>query len=408
MRIGLSLLLAVASIQFSFSQNNGGLKELTSAQWQEDLQTVSKTIKSKHKNPFHHTTEAEFDKQVKSLNDRIPEMEAPEILIGLMKTAAMIGDGHTAVWGFRQTMLFPIHLYWFGMDLRVTGTRDQETEVLGWKVVRIDNTPVLEAMEKIKPLIAGDENSNYVVSWSQYWLKNADGLHAQGVTKTPDKVTYTLQNDEGSEKTITLEAVSRDTYGEIDFKKVYDPLPSFFNEDKAIWTELLQGSKTLYVNWNTYPGWKDMKSFAKEIQSQVVDNDVNKLIIDFRTNGGGNFDMGLHLIKLLKKTQLASTGKIYVLTSRATFSAAMSNTSHFKYQMNAILVGEAPGERPNGYAENHSYTLPNSGITASCSIRYYEFWTEDIPMMIMDKEIAPDFSAWKEGRDPVLEWVLEN
>jgi hypothetical protein len=233
-------------------------------------------------------------------------------------------------------------------------------------------------------------------------------LHVLGVTKSSEKASYTFQNEAGAERTLELTAQSNDQYDAIDWHSAFQPLPTFMQaQEEAIRFEPLADGKTLYISFRSYPGRREMNEVAKQVRKHLEQNSVNKLVIDLRGNGGGDFKKGLHLIEEIGKTGVHEAGRVYALTDRWTFSAAMSNAAHCREQLSAVLVGEPASERPNGYAENHSFTLPNSGIPASCSSRYYEFQKQDTPTLEPDQHIEPDFLAWSTGRDPVLEWVLD-
>jgi hypothetical protein len=134
-----------------------------------------------------------------------------------------------------------------------------------------------------------------------------------------------------------------------------------------------------------------------------------RLVIDMRQNGGGN--LGLvreHLIPgIRRRPSLNVQGRLFVLIGRKTFSAAMANAADFRRQTNALLVGEPTGARPNGYQELYQFTLPNSKLQVSCSIRYYQFQDEDTPAVMPDQWIEPDWIAYRSGRDPVVERILQ-
>jgi C-terminal processing protease CtpA/Prc len=70
-----------------------------------------------------------------------------------------------------------------------------------------------------------------------------------------------------------------------------------------------------------------------------------------RQNGGGDFFEGRkHLIQPLKqRSSVSQKGRLFVITGRNTASAAMANAIDFRKELNAILVGEPTGERPNSY-----------------------------------------------------------
>jgi hypothetical protein len=85
----------------------------------------------------------------------------------------------------------------------------------------------------------------------------------------------------------------------------------------------------------------------------------------------------------------------------------MTNATDFRRETDAILVGEPTGARPNGYQELDGFTLPQSGVVAHCSILRYRFQDRDTPAVMPDVRIDPDWNAFREGRDPVMEWILE-
>jgi hypothetical protein len=94
-----------------------------------------------------------------------------------------------------------------------------------------------------------------------------------------------------------------------------------------------------------------------------------------------------------------------VLVGRRTYSAAMVTAIDFRKETSATLVGEPIGERPNSYSENDELTLPNSRVVVSYSTRYYTFLDQDVPAVLPDIRIDPDWASFRAGRDPVLEWV---
>jgi hypothetical protein len=127
-----------------------------------------------------------------------------------------------------------------------------------------------------------------------------------------------------------------------------------------------------------------------------------------RQNSGGDYTQGReHLIyNILFRRTINSKGHLFVIAGRQTYSAAMTNLTDFRRETDAIIVGEPTGARPNGYQESDRFTLPNSQLQVSCSILYYQFQDKDAPAVLPDKRIDPDWTAYREGRDPIMEWIL--
>ena len=83
----------------------------------------------------------------------------------------------------------------------------------------------------------------------------------------------------------------------------------------------------------------------------------------------------------------------------------MVNAFDFRNMLDATLVGEPPGEKPNSYQENDEMVVARSKIVVSYSTRYYTFLEPDADTVLPDQLIAPSFEAVRDGRDEALEWI---
>src|SRR5215471_18776905 len=55
--------------------------------------------------------------------------------------------------------------------------------------------------------------------------------------------------------------------------------------------------------------------------------------------------------------------------------------------------------RSRSEVENDEMTLPNSRLVVSYSTRYYQFVDDDVPAVMPDQRIDPDWEAFRAGRD---------
>ena len=85
----------------------------------------------------------------------------------------------------------------------------------------------------------------------------------------------------------------------------------------------------------------------------------------------------------------------------------MVNAIDFRNTLQATLVGEPPGEKPNSYQENRTMQLPRSKLVISYSTKYYKFLELDAEAVLPDQVIAPTWEAFKDGRDEPLEWIVQ-
>jgi hypothetical protein len=98
--------------------------------------------------------------------------------------------------------------------------------------------------------------------------------------------------------------------------------------------------------------------------------------------------------------------RLYGLIGRKTFSAAMMNALQLRDQMDAILVGEPTGARPNSYSEAAHFTLPDSHFEVSYSRLYYHLVPGDPAGVIPDKFLPPTWDDYRAGSHSGLNWVI--
>ena len=136
--------------------------------------------------------------------------------------------------------------------------------------------------------------------------------------------------------------------------------------------------------------------------SSIKENSPKRLVIDVRQNRGGDFTRvrGRLLPGLKQNSWLLKPGALFIITGRATQSAAVVNTIDFRKEMKALVVGEPTGGRPNGYSEDSEFKLPNSHFVVRYSTRYYKFQDQDAPAVMPDKLIEPDWQSYQSGTRP--------
>src|SRR5688572_2353055 len=67
------------------------------APWREDLAFMATEMERRHKHLFHTTTRDAFAAQVAALDRALPDGGRHDAIVGLMRLAASVGDGHTNV-----------------------------------------------------------------------------------------------------------------------------------------------------------------------------------------------------------------------------------------------------------------------------------------------------------------------
>jgi len=382
--------------------------EITKPKWHEDLKFYAAELPKRHINAFHHISREQLEAEVSALDRRIDALDGDGVFVGLVHLAADIGDGHTNIAPPDDVGEFPLDVRRFGDDYRVVAVADASLKVaLGARIVKIHDTPFARARELLLSLTPQDENPNLGLARMEATI--TEGLYLHGLGIIPDRNTahYTLADDDGKPFTIEVHATSLSESKKLEWNYVFQHPPlSRQISDAAMYYQYLPDSRTVYCNFRRY---NDIRRNAAGLFELVKLQHPDKLVIDLRQNGGGDYTMGQHwLIDPIKGlTDLNTRGHLFILIGPYTYSAAMSNAAQFRSQTAAMLVGEPIGEKPNSYQEVKEMRLPNSHLLARYSVKEYKFVESGDNIIRPDQEIDRDWETYKAGRDPVLEWVFE-
>ncbi len=386
--------------------SGGETVTLTKQQWHEDLAFFARELPKRHAKAFHSISRERFHAAVAELDSKLDHLNPDEIYVGMDHLANLIGDGHTYVRVPIDRANFPIDVQRFGNDYRNAATTAAHEDLLGTRVIKIQDTPVARARELLLSVTPYDETQ--VLRDLRVDNFMTMGIFLHGLNIIPDRNTahYIVADDSGKESSAYVHAVHPEENAKINWVYPFKQPPLFLEHPgENFWYTYLPESRTVYCSFR---GYKELKKNSQGLFQLIRQQHPEKLVIDLRQNGGGDYKEGLKYIvhPIRDLADINRKGHLFVLIGPQTFSAAMSNSAHFRYQTNAILVGQAIGEKPNSYQEAREFQLPNSHWTVRYSVKFYKFVDHGENLIRPDKEIAPTWDDYKSGRDPVLDWVL--
>jgi hypothetical protein len=377
---------------------------LTPKQWHEDLAFLARELPRRHANAFHSLSREKFEAEVSDLDRQLDHLNSDEIYVRMDHIANLIGDGHTYIRLPDDDANFPIAIERFGNDYRVVAAASSNEKALGARVLRIEGTSIARAYELLFTLTPYDETQVLREARVTDYLTMGITLHGMRIIHDRNMARYNLADDSGQEFTLDVHAAPE--HSPLDWTYAYQKPPLF--RQKAgdnFWFTSLPGSSTVYCSFR---GYKDLGRHSKPFFDLIRQEHPDKLVIDMRLNGGGDYNEGLkYLVHPIRDlSAINRKGHLFVLVGPGTFSAAMSNAAHFRYQTHAILVGQQIGEKPNSYQEPRQMKLPNSHWTVRYSVKFYQFVESGENLIRPDQEIVPSWDDYRSGRDPVLDWVL--
>jgi tetratricopeptide (TPR) repeat protein len=398
---------------------------LTTKQWQKDLLFLQKTIHKDYSHLFVKTTKEIFDAKLNTLYKSIPNLAPHEMVVGLSRLVSLFKYGHTYVSFHQKSFEFsqlPFNLYEFSDGVYIQGTHKSYSKAIGAKVLAIEGKPILEALKTIEPTVES-ENSQYFKAYGINNLRYPEVLHAQKITKyLQKKVLLTLEKD-GKVFTQSFTVLGdgesmpkhrgyvRQDENWLDARE-QSKTPLYLKDlDKIYFFNYLTKEKALYVRHSRIANdaQETTENFYKRVFNFVEKNDVDKLIIDVRLNGGGNSYLNKSIITgIIETKKINKVGNLYVIIGRRTYSAAQNLVNELHNYTNAIFVGEPTAENVNFWGDARPVTLPNSGITTHLS---YAWW-QGKPMWEYAEWLAPQipvemsYSEYVSNQDPILEATL--
>lgn len=409
-------------------------KVLSVAQWQQDVEALAKQLPQLHRAPFHKISQQEFDSAVAVLHAQVPELNDQEIIVGLTRLVAMIGDGHTrltlpqdlAVAYSRahtstpppaDSSLFlnhlPVKLALFDDGLFIKEATPELAHLVGAQVMQIGTASAEAALERVRPVVHYDNEMGFKLM-APTFLVVPEILAVLGITKDAEEVPLRLKTRAGAVEEIVLAPITL-------FKQVYfldahqalgtaPPLSQLNRKDKH-WMQVLEEEKTLYIQVNEINN-KDEESIAEfvaRVERIVEGLPVQKLVLDLRYNPGGNGYLNRSLVLALSRSErINQFGRLYTLIGKETFSAAQMLANDLEYYTNTLFVGEPTGSSPSAYGDSRKMQLPNSKLTIRASTVYWRDWNVDEkrPWTAPDIPVGYTSADYLAGRDPVLEAVL--
>ena len=164
----------------------------------------------------------------------------------------------------------------------------------------------------------------------------------------------------------------------------------------------------MYVGYNSVRPPTD--AMLRNIQRLVRGKAVKRVIVDVRLNGGGDNTTYGGLTTIFRSPAVNKRGRLYLLTGRATFSAAANFSAEIDRDTRALIVGEPTGGGVETYGDTFPLLLPSVGWYVHIAARYHERKNgKSDRRLAVAPDVRVDLSSaqYFAGRDPVLERALK-
>lgn len=403
------------------AQQPAPIPVLTAEQWREDLRFMAAEMERRHINLYHSVSREAFQAAVAELDARIPTLQRNQIIVGMMRIAAMVGDGHSRVeprkddrFGFPS---LPLKLYLFEDGLYVRAAAPAYAALVGGRIEAIGGVPVAEAMRRAAGL-ASRENEMGPLMYIPLFLNMPDILHALGLAESRDGAVLTLRRGNRA-------WTARVPAGSVDPRWPADTDISLVTPDgwvdgrqapQPLWLQApldlhrlieLPERRAIYVQLNmvTDIEGQSLTRFGTRIRERAEATNPRAVILDLRLNTGGGGDLRNGFVREMIRTEDEDT-RLFVLTWRGTFSASQFILDDLDRLTGALFIGEPAASKPTSYGDGYRIVMPNSRITVRASIAYWQAGQNRDPWTWVDVAAPLTFADYAAGRDPALEAAL--
>jgi hypothetical protein len=415
-----------------------GTSEALATAQREDLAAFGRDFLAVDK-AFTPAARAMAEQRLAALTAKAGTMSDVRMVLSLAQIVALADNGHTLMisrGSSPATARVGIRLLPFGDEFVVVQATTDHADLLGGRLVAINGVPIAAVRDSARTLTGG------IASWrdrmAPAFLESPGQLQAMGLGTSAAQATYRLMMPNGKSRDVTL------TNGQPSPRDRQGSVAVMYPSSTAGWQSLLPAER---APWSLQGAGETMRRRdAPELDAMVIQLRANvngqqpiadflaesdslhraagrkHIVLDMRMNGGGNLQLTRDWMQSIV-SKLPADGRVIVLTSPWTFSAAISSVGYLKQAGGdrVTLVGEAPGDRLNFFAEGSPAALPHSGAMFLVAKERHDYQTAckgysdchrpvvtyPIAVANLDPTVPAPWTAaaYQAGRDPGMEAV---
>jgi peptidase S41-like protein len=413
-------LLAILAAAVVVAGGASGRARPASSTAGDDVRLEMSRIRAVHPDPFHATPEPVFQAAADDLAARADGLTQDQLLVSLMRFTTLLGerDGHSGIFPLdsahrRVLHLFPLYLYDFSDGLFVVAAPGHP-ELVGSKLLSMDGIDATTLKRDVWPLVPRDNDSTREDRFMSFMLA-AEVLHGLGLRSGIGPAAFTLQKPGAAARVVNLAPVAARTY----LRLMRPSFPSFVyalpkrpkplylrrrGEDHYVTT--IDHGRVVFVGYNQTLG--STATDAQRVLRLAKQRKVRRVVVDVRLNPGGDNHTYAALLQALRSRWVDRAGRLVVLISRSTFSAAENFIADLERHTKAVFVGEDSGGSPNLYGDVTAVALPTAGVSVNIATQYWQKSVADDPRVTIEPDVRVPLGsrAFFRGGDPVLAAAL--
>jgi hypothetical protein len=386
---------------------------------------------------------AEAEARVQRLEASIGTVSQAYFELELARIVALADNGHTASFAEPRSRRYnrvPLRLVPFGEEFFVLRADQANADLLGTSLVAIDGRSLAELRAAARTLVGGTP------AWrdrpASFLFESPEQLQALGLIGAKEAAVYRFSIGPGRavERRLVGQPAdpNRDRVNPI--RWLY---PQPLESDQGQWRSLLSVAQAPWAlreveqqfRWRDAPELealvielrrnrdapnRPIADFVRSMRREITTRRPRHLVVDLRANGGGDLNTTRAFFQSLPTLV---PGRIFVLTSPWTFSAAISSVGYLEQAApdRVTIVGEEAGDRLEFWAEGGDFELSGSGAVLLPATERHDYRNGcrgfsdchgsvvrhpiSVPSLRPDLPAPWTIEAYRAGKDPGLEAV---
>lgn len=399
---------------------------ITVDNWRQDIDSLQRQLPAVHPNFFATYPRKDFEQDLSNLKARLGGKSDFQIGLELQTIVAKAGDAQTRL-DLTELLVhqkvIPFALSVWSGDLYVSATIHRYEKISGAKILKINDLTVKEALTKMGRFV-GQENEYTSLRDALTWFRFPEALRMAGVSTT-DTLTLLVESKAGQQELVKVAALdpakppTRTDNAPVVVQPQrpdlrWQPAQAFFSQ------QWLPKDSVLYVQYNrclsseallaigdsmTAAQYPSFRVFADSMFAFMAKTPYAKVLIDLRYNPGGDPSDGLVLAQRIAALPKARRpAQLLVATNLFTQGAAVEVAASLA-SAGVKLIGEPSGTRPNHYDGIRQFMLPNSHLPVQFGMQYRQVQKGKSNVLAPKVLIPTTFMQYRNGRDPVLDYV---
>jgi hypothetical protein len=338
---------------------------------QQDYTLFRKILEESHPSLYWYTPKDSmnyyFDQGYQAITDSMTE---PQFRILLSYVIAKVDCGHTSIKSSKnyaryvdtvRVPQFPLGIKFWDDTAVIYSNLNRRDSLLkrGTIVTKLNNVPISVVRDSLFSYMVTDGYSINHKYQSLSNIGNFGGLY-QGVFGYGPQLKVGYIDSSGTEKEATMQLydVKRDT----SFRRFMSTLQRASKKERKnnrlfntrnLQVDTLAG--TGYMTISTFTNGNKLKSFFRQSFRVLRKRNIRDLVIDVRTNGGGNVGFSNELTQYLVDHKFKLADSLYSIRKLSKYEKHIQNSLGAFFFMNIMTKKKSDGKYHFGYFERHYF-----------------------------------------------------